>query len=129
MTTELGLRDLGLTLPSNISHDGIIPIGRNLETGGGIVAHFFTFKKDNKQLQVRIMADATMSRAQIEESAGNALETWLLELAEAAQMKVGKHTPSPSERREVGAAIREFRDHAAKRRESSNNRLFYPVSK
>ena len=127
MTTELGLRDLGLTLPSGIAHTGIMPVGRNVETGGGLVAHFFTFKKDGKQLQVRILADATMSRSQIEESAGNALEKWLLELQEEAQRKVGKHTPSPAERREVGAALREFRTTAAKRRASSNHRLFYPV--
>ena len=125
MTTELGLRDLGLTIPSGITHDGIMHVGRNVETAGSIVAHFFTFKKGDKQLQVRILAEAGMSRAQIEESASGALERWLGELAEQEQKNVGKHKPSPSERREIGKAIRDFREHAAKRRESTGGKLYY----
>jgi hypothetical protein len=119
--------DIGLTLPRAIAHDSIAHVGTNIETARPTACHFFTFKKGDKKLQVRILADESLSRSQIEDMASQSLETWLKELEEEAQKKVGKHKPTPSERREVGLAIREFREHAAKRRESSNSRLYYPV--
>ena len=32
---------------------------------------------------------------------------------------------SPEQRKEIGAAIQEFRDYAAKRRESATNRIYF----
>lgn len=123
----MNIMDIGLTLPLGAAHLGVASSGMNVETGGRVACHLFTFKKDGKRLQVRVLVDESMSRAQIEDMAAGALETWLKELQVEAEKKVGKHTPSPAERREVGAAIRDFREHAAKRRASSNRRLYYPV--
>jgi len=105
--------------------------GRNVVTGGTIVIHTFKFhsEKYGKSREVKIPADDSMSQAQIEDMAASALETWIIELEEDAQRTAGKHAPSLSERKDVGKAIREFREYAAKRRESSTGQLYYPVAK
>ena len=106
--------------------------GYNAETGGTIVVHSFRFHsaKHGKTRIVKILADDSMSKAQIEEMAAGSLESWLTEIEEKAQHKVGKHAPrSIAERQEVGKAIREFREYAKKRRESTNARIYYPVAK
>ena len=102
--------------------------GYNVETGSRIVVHTFRFHsaKYGKTRLVKIPADNSMSAAQIEDMAANALETWTRELEEEAQRKVGKHAPrDAAERKEVGAAIRNFREHARKRRESSNQKIYF----
>ena len=71
--------------------------GHNVETGSTIVIHTFRFHsaKYGKTREVRIPADDSMSKSQIEDMAANALESWVVELEDEAQHKVGKHTPSP----------------------------------
>ena len=128
MMREADLLEMGrIAVPLGVTPTGIVSVGRNVETGGSIVVHVFTFhdKASGKTQQVRILADAGTSRAEVEDSAALALENWLVDLKEQAQRKVGKHAPSTAERREVGAAVREFRAYAAKRKASSNGRIYY----
>ena len=129
-TEDMVSTSLPLALPQGVEYKAARTIGRNVETGGSILIHLFKFhdKATGKSLQVRILADATMSRAYIEDQAAGALERWMRDLKAEAERKVGKHTPSPAERRDVGKAILEFREHAAKRRASSNQRLYYSGS-
>ena len=118
-----------LWLPKGITRTTSSLAGRNVETGSKIVVHSFRFHsaKYGKTRAVRIPADDSMSMAQIEDMAAGALERWFEELEEEAQRKVGKHAPrDAAERKEVGKAIRQFRAYAAKRRESTNKRLYYP---
>lgn len=100
-------------------------------TGGTIVIQVFKFHsaKYERSLEVRVPVDEETSQAQIEDLVAKAAENWLLDLAEQAQRKVGQHKPSPTERREVGAAIREWRSYQARRAESTNDRIYYPVAK
>ena len=35
------------------------------------------------------------------------------------------HRHTPEQRKEIGAAIREFREYAAKRRQSATNRIYF----
>ena len=120
-----------LWLPPSVTRQASSLPGRNVETGGQLILHSFRFhsQKHSKTREVRILADDSMSRAQIEDMAASALETWLMELDEQAQMKVGKHTPTVAERKEVGKAIREFRSYAARRRESTNQKVYYTPAK
>ena len=53
--------------------------------------------------------------------AAQSFENWLIEVK--VKGKVNK--PTPEQRKEVGKAIREFREYAAKRRESTNNKRYY----
>lgn len=121
-----------LWLPAGVTEGAPFLAGRNVETGGYIVTHAFRFHsaKYGKTREVRILADESMSKAQIEDMAAGALERWLIELGEEAQRKVGKHAPrNVAERQEVGKAIREFREYAAKRRASTNNKNYYSLPK
>ena len=125
MTTDLWV-------PPGITRETPSLGGHNIETGSTIVVHNFRFHstKYGKTRMVKIPADDSMSKAQIEDMAAGALETWLIELEEEAQRRVGKHAPrSVEERKEVGKAIREFRSYAARRRDSTNSRIYYPVLK
>ena len=121
-----------LWLPPGVIRQVPSLAGRNVETGGHIIVHSFKFhsQKHGKTREVRIPADDSMSKAQIEDMAASALETWLIELDEEAQRKVGKHAPATvAERKEVGKAIREFRVYAARRRESTNQKTYYSPAK
>jgi len=121
-----------LWLPKGVTQGTPSLLGRNVETGSAVVSHSFRFHSATygKTREVRILADDSMSKAQIEDMAASALETWLIELEEKRQRKVGKHAPaSVAERQEVGKAIREFRSYAAARRESTNNKTYYQGAK
>mgnify|MGYP003394992783 FL=1 len=104
-------------------------VGANVETGGAVEMHRFTFHdaKSGKRMEAQVLADAGSSPAMIEDMAANALESWIKSLRDSESRKVGKHAPNAAERRGVGKAIREFREYALKRRESSKQRIYYPV--
>ena len=97
--------------------------GNNAETGESIVIHTFHFrdKESGRRSVIKIPADSTVSQSHIEDMAAQAFENWLLEIR--AKGKLNK--PTPEQRKEVGKAIREFREYAAKRRESTNKKIYY----
>ena len=97
--------------------------GNNAETGESITIHTFHFhdKESGRRSVVKIPADSSVSQSHIEDMAAQAFENWLTEIK--TKGKVNK--PTPEQRKEVGKAIREFREYAAKRRESTNNRIYY----
>lgn len=97
--------------------------GDNAETGESIIIHTFHFhdKETGRRSVVKIPADSTVSQAHIEDMAAQSFESWLLEV----RIKGKINKPTPEQRREVGKAIREFREYAAKRRESTNKKIYY----
>ena len=97
--------------------------GNNAETGESITIHTFHFhdKETGRRSVVKIPADSTMSQAHIEDMAAQSFESWLLEV----KLKGKVNKPTTEQRKEVGKAIREFREYAAKRRESTNNKVYY----
>ncbi len=97
--------------------------GNNAETGESITIHTFHFhdKESGRRSVVKIPADSTVSQSHIEDMAAQAFENWLLEV----KLKGKVNKPTPSQRREVGKAIREFREYASKRRESTNEKIYY----
>ena len=101
--------------------------GNNTETGESIVIHTFHFhdKETGRRSIVKIPADSTISQAHIEDMAAQSFESWLLEV----RMKGKINKPTPQQRKEVGKAIREFREYAAKRRESTNKKIYYKGTK
>jgi hypothetical protein len=70
---------------------------------------------------VKIPADPTISQAHIEDMAAQALETFLIE----CRVTDGKKKPTATQKREIGKQLKEFREYALKRRESTNNRIYY----
>ena len=97
--------------------------GNNAETGESITIHTFHFhdKESGRRSVVKIPADSTMSQAHIEDLAAQSFESWLFEV----KLKGKINKPTTEQRKEVGNAIREFREYAAKRRESTNNKVYY----
>ena len=101
--------------------------GNNSETGEAITIHTFHFhdKESGRRSVVKIPADPSTAQAHIEDMAAQAFESWLLEV----KLKGKINKPTPKQRKEVGKAIREFREYAAKRRESTNNKIYYKGTK
>ena len=101
--------------------------GNNAETGESITIHTFHFhdKESGRRSVVKIPADPSPAQAHIEDMAAQAFESWLLEV----KLKGKINKPTPKQRKEVGKAIREFREYAAKRRESTNNKIYYKGTK
>ena len=53
--------------------------------------------------------------------AAEAFESFLREVRGLGPL----HRHTPEQRKEIGAAIREFREYAAKRRQSATNRIYF----
>jgi hypothetical protein len=119
MTTELWT-------PAGTVHVGAAPVGRNVETGGKIVAHRFTLKAKDKfgvehKTKVQILADDTTSKAHLEEMMGNCAEKFMQEVRE----KYDKRPPTPEEHKEIGRALNEFNKHMKLRRESTTGKIYF----
>ena len=116
MVTELWTPQ-GSTLVSSVIG------GNNAETGESITIHTFHFydKESGRKSVIKIPVDSSISQAHIEDMAAQALENWILEIRTDGKKK----SPTPEQRKEAGKAIREFREYAFRRRESTNNKVYY----
>ena len=93
-----------LWIPTGSSHTGVLPVGRNGETGGNVVSHQLMVKatdrfgKVHKQ-KVCVLADEDTSQAQIEEMMGNAAERFACEVRE----KYDKRPATEEEKKKIEA--------------------------
>ena len=112
-----------LWTPEGSTYVGGEDTGYNGETGVSIVVHTFQFHDPvtGRSQVVKIPADPTISQAHIEDMAAQALETFLIE----CRVKDSKKKPTAAQRKEIGKQLKEFREYAEKRRESTNNRIYY----
>ena len=121
------MKDFDLWTPHGSALVSSYAGGDNAETGESIIIHTFHFhdKETGRRSVVKIPADSTISQAHIEDMAAQSFESWLLEV----RMKGKINKPTPTQRKEIGKAIREFREYAAKRRESTNKKIYYKGTK
>ena len=114
---------IDLWVPQGVTPAPLSIGGRNVETGGVVVIHTFHFKdaRSGRRCVVKIPADDQMSKAQIEDMASIAFENWLEDIRTDGK----KRAPTPTERKEIGRALGEFRKYARKRRASTNRRIYY----
>ena len=112
-----------LWTPQGSTYVGGEDTGYNGETGVSIVVHTFQFKDPvtGRSQVVKIPAAPTISQAHIADMAAQALETFLIE----CRVKDSKKKPTVAERKEIGKQLEEFKEYALKRRESTNNRIYY----
>ncbi len=115
-----------LWTPAGTVHVGAAPVGRNVETGGKIVAHRFMLTAKEKfgqehKTRVQILADDTTSKAHLEEMMGNCAEKFMHEVRE----KYDKRPPTPEERKEIGRALNEFNNHMKLRKESTTGKIYF----
>ena len=97
--------------------------GHNAETGESITLYTFSFSDPvtGRSTTAIVPADPSMSAAHIEDMAAQALETWLEDIRFNEKGK----KPTVKERKEIGKTLKEFKEYAEKRRESSNNKIYY----
>ena len=112
-----------LWTPEGSTYVGGEDTGYNGETGVSIVVHTFQFHDPvtGRSQVVKIPADPTISQSHIEDMAAQALETFLIE----CRVTDGKKKPTAAQKRDIGKQLEEFREYAEKRRESTNNRIYY----
>ena len=112
-----------LWTPQGSTYVGGDNTGYNTETGVSIVVHTFHFKdpETGRAQVVKIPADPDISQAHIEDMAAQALETFLIE----CRVKDKKKKPTAAEKREKGKQLKHLKEYALKRRDSTNNRIYY----
>jgi hypothetical protein len=112
-----------LWTPQGVTHNRVTPVGHNYETGDLIYEYQFFVHDDvtNRKHQFKVLVDDTTSKAHIEEMVGNAFESWLIDV----RMRHNKPAPTPEQRKEIGKILDQIRIHRVKRKESSNNKLYY----
>ena len=113
----------GLWLPEGSSVEMPYVAGLDAGTGGSVVVHRFRFHdpRTGRSQICHVPAHPDAAPAEIEDMAAEAFESFLTDARRLGPLQ--RH--SPEQRKEIGAAIREFRDYAAKRRESATNRIYF----
>ena len=115
-----------LWTPAGTAYNGIIPAGRNVETGSQVVSHQMRveakdrFGRVHKQI-IRVLADDETSQSEIEEMMGYATENFVTEVRE----KYTKRPPTEDERKQIGHALNEYLKNRTKRRDSTSNRIHF----
>lgn len=113
---------VNLWTPQGSTYIGEELVGYNGETAASIVIHTFQFHDpvtDRSQM-VKVPADPGVSRDHVEDMAAQALENFLLDCK-----GLTKRIPTEEQRKEIGRQIEDFRVYNAKRKESTNNKLYY----
>ena len=97
--------------------------GNNAETGESITLYTFSFSDPvtGRSTTAIVPAAPSMPVAHIEDMAAEALEKWLEEVRFNEKGK----TPTLEERKEIGKSLREFKEYARQRRQSTNNKIYY----
>ena len=119
-----------LWIPQGSVPLGAAPVGNNAETGNGIVKYSVLLKAKDKfgvehKQRVEVLADESDSQAHVEDMMAQAAETFL----EEVKTKHQKRAPTKEERKEIGKALNDFRSYALRRRESTNNKIYYQMRK
>ena len=112
-----------LWTPQGVTHKRVVPVGYNYETGGQIFEYQFLVHDEvtNRKQQFRVLVDDQTSKAHIEEMVGNAFDRWLTDV----RMRPNKPAPTPEQRKEIGKILEQIRVNRNKRKESSNNKIYY----
>ena len=119
-----------LWTPQGSAPSGAAPVGYNAETGKKVFKYSVLLKAKDKfgvehKQRVDVLADESDSQAHVEDMMAQAAETFL----EEVKTKYQKRAPTQEERKEIGKALNEFRTYALKRRQSTNNKIYYQIRK
>lgn len=117
------MKDFDLWTPQGSELSSMRTAGHNAETGESITLYTFSFSDPvtGRSTTAIVPADPSMSAAHIEDMAAQALETFLIE----CRVNNSKKKPTEAQKKEIGKQLNEFREYALKRRESTNNRIYY----
>ena len=113
----------GLWVPEGTAVEMPYVAGPDADTGRGVVVHRFRFHdpRTGRSQICHVPAHPDAAPSEIEDMAAAAFESFLREVRGLGPLQ--RHTPE--QRKEIGAAIREFREYAAQRRQSATNRIYF----
>ena len=113
----------GLWVPEGTAVEMPYVAGPDADTGRGVVVHRFRFHdpRTGRSQICHVPAHPDAAPSEIEDMAAEAFESFLRDVRGLGPLQ--RH--SPEQRKEIGAAIREFREYAAKRRQSATNRIYF----
>ena len=112
-----------LWTPQGSTYVGEDSAGFSGESGASIVIHTFEFhdRETGRSVVIKVPADPDVSQSHIEDMAAQSLETWLKEVREKGKI----NPPTVEERKELGRVVRDFKEHARRRSQSSNGVIHY----
>ena len=113
----------GLWVPEGTAVEMPYVAGPDADTGRGVVVHRFRFHdpRTGRSQICHVPAHPDAAPSEIEDMAAEAFESFLREVRGLGPLQ--RHTPE--QRKEIGASIREFREYAAKRRQSATNKIYF----
>ena len=113
----------GLWVPEGTAMEMPYVAGPDADTGRGVVVHRFRFHdpRTGRSQICHVPAHPDAAPSEIEDMAAEAFESFLREVRGLGPLQ--RHTPE--QRKEIGASIREFREYAAKRRQSATNKIYF----
>lgn len=113
----------GLWVPEGSAVEMPYVAGPEADTGKSVVVHRFQFHDPctGRSQVCHVPAHPDAAPAEIEDMAAEAFESFLTDVRGLGPL----HHPTPEQRKEIGAAIREFREYAARRRRSAMNRIYF----
>ena len=113
----------GLWVPEGTAVEMPYVAGPDADTGRGVVVHRFRFHdpRTGRSQICHVPAHPDAAPSEIEDMAAEAFESFLTDARRLGPLQ--RHTPE--QRKEIGAAIREFREYAAKRRQSATNKIYF----
>ena len=113
----------GLWVPEGTAVEMPYVAGPDSDSGKQVVVHRFRFHdpRTGRSQICHVPAHPDAAPAEIEDMAAEAFESFLTDARRLGPLQ--RH--SPEQRKEIGAAIREFREYAAKRRQSATNKIYF----
>ena len=113
----------GLWVPEGSAVEMPYVAGPDADSGKQVVVHRFRFHdpRTGRSPVCHVPAHPDAAPAEIEDMAAEAFESFLTDVRGLRPL----HRHTPEQRKEIGAAIREFREYAAKRRQSAMNRIYF----
>ncbi len=113
----------GLWVPEGSAVEMPYVAGQDSDTGRRVVVHRFRFHdpRTGRSQVCHVPAHPDAPPSEIEDMAAQAFESFLVEVRGLGPL----HHLTLEQRKETGAAIREFREYAAKRRQSATNRIYF----
>ena len=113
----------GLWVPEGSAVEMPYVAGPDSDSGKQVIVHRFRFHdpRTGRSQICHVPAHPDAAPSEIEDMAAEAFESFLREVRGLGPLQ--RHTPE--QRKEIGAAIREFREYAAKRRQSATNKIYF----
>ena len=113
-------------VPDGAVHNVTAPLGLSVESARPIIHHTFTLRGRDRwgvvhQERIIVVQHPDEGQAELDQKIGEATETFQTKLRERYE----KRPPTLEEKKEIGKIMDQIRIAAMRRRESTNNLIYY----